>query len=78
MISSLITFESKENLIFMLNNLYFQTFILIIKKCDKVFAIIMITKYNEIINIEINQVQRFFLKANVNFIKCLTCFFDNA
>ena len=31
-------------------------FILIIKKDNEIFIIMMITKYNEIINVEINQV----------------------
>ena len=40
----------------MLNNLYFQTFISIIKKDDEVFIIMIITKCNKIANIEMNQI----------------------
>ena len=78
LISSLITLEDKESLILIFNNLYFRSFILIIEKCDEIFIVIIITKCNKITNIEINQVQRFFFKTNINLIRYLTCLFDNA
>ena len=56
LIASLITFKDKKNLTFMLNDFYFRTFILIIKKGHKVFIIMMITKCYEIINVEMNQI----------------------
>ena len=40
----------------MLNDFYFQIFILIIKKNDERFVIIIITKCNKIINVEMNQI----------------------
>ena len=54
LISNLITFKSKENLNFIFNNLYFRMFILIIKRNNEIFIIIMITKCNKIANIEMN------------------------
>ena len=56
LITSLITFENEKNLIFMLNDLHFRTFILIIKKDHEVFVVMMITKCYKIINVEMNQV----------------------
>ena len=77
LIASLITFKNKKNLIFIFNNLHFQAFILIIKKGHEVFIIIIITKCYEITNVEMNQIQNFFFKTNVSFIRCLINFFDN-
>ena len=56
LIASLITFEDKENLIFIFNDLHFRAFILIIKKGHKVFVVMMIMKCNEIADVEMNQV----------------------
>ena len=77
LIVSLITFEDKKNLIFLFNDFHFRAFILIIKKNNEIFVIIMITRYYEIINIEMNQIQRSFFRANMSFIKCLMCLLDN-
>ena len=56
LIASLIALKNKKNLIFLFNNFHFRAFILIIKKDNEVFVVIMITRYYEIINIEINQI----------------------
>ena len=53
-ILNLITFENKKNLIFMFNDFHFRLFILIIKKDNKIFIVIIITGCNKIINVEIN------------------------
>ena len=78
LIASLITFENEKSLIFLFNDFHFRAFILIIKKDDEVFIVIIIMRCYEIINIEMNQIQRSFFKTNVNFMRCLTCFLDNA
>ena len=54
LISNLITFENKKSFIFMLDDLHFETFISIIKKGDKIFIVMMITKRNKIANVEMN------------------------
>ena len=54
LIASLITFKDKKNLTFMFNDLHFRLFISIIKKSHEVFIIIIITKCNEITDIEMN------------------------
>ena len=56
LIASLITLEDKKSLIFLFNDFHFRAFILIIKKGDEVFVIIIITKCYEITNVEMNQV----------------------
>ena len=56
LISNLITLENRENLIFIFNNFHFRAFILIIKKNDEVFIVIIIMKCNEIVNVEMNQI----------------------
>ena len=56
LISNLITFENKKSFIFIFNDFHFRAFISIIKENDEVFVIMIITRYNEIVNIEINQV----------------------
>ena len=40
----------------MLNDLYFRTFILIIKENHEIFIVIIITKCYKIINVEMNQI----------------------
>ena len=54
LISNLITFKNRESLIFIFNNLYFRMVILIIKKDNEIFVVIIISRYNEIINVKIN------------------------
>ena len=76
LIASLIAFQDKKKKI-IFNNLHFRAFISIIKKGHKIFVVIMITRCYEIINIEINQIPKFFFKTNMSLIKCLTCLFDN-
>ena len=56
LITSLITLEDKENLIFMFNDFHFQTLISIIEKNHEIFIFIMIIKCYEVINVEMNQV----------------------
>ena len=54
LIANLITFEDKKNLIFIFNDFHFRAFISIIKKDNKIFIVIMITKCYKIINVEMN------------------------
>ena len=78
LIASLITLEDEKNLIFLFNDFHFRALISIIKENNKIFIVIMITRCYEIINVKMNQIQRFLFKTNVNFIRCLICLFDNA
>ena len=54
LIFNLITFEDKEDFVFMFNNFNFKTFILIINENNKIFIVKTIAGNNEIINIVVN------------------------